>query len=98
MYQASFATFVLSSPENVLDANTAFVSLTLFNILRVPMNLLPILLVYLVSDCNRGRRGCFFFWGGGGCKENDAGILQDFQEKLKRTTADVTIKSACNRG
>ena len=95
MYQASFATFVLSSPDNVLDANTAFVSLTLFNILRVPMNLLPILLVYLVSDCNRGRWCCFFLGGGG--KENDAGILQDFQEKLKRTTADVTIKSACNR-
>ncbi len=47
---ASFATFVLSSPDNILDANTAFVSLTLFNILRIPMNLLPILLVYLVSE------------------------------------------------
>ncbi len=45
----SFATFVLSSPDNIFDANTAFVSLTLFNLLRVPMNLLPILLVYLVK-------------------------------------------------
>ena len=27
--------------SNVLDANTAFVSITLFNLLRVPFNLLP---------------------------------------------------------
>ena len=46
---ASFATFVLSDENNILDANTAFVSLTLFNLLRVPMNLLPILLVFLVQ-------------------------------------------------
>ena len=46
---ASFATFVLIDPNNVLDANTAFVSLTLFNLLRVPMNLLPMLLVYIVQ-------------------------------------------------
>ncbi len=57
---ASFATFVLSSPDNVLDANTAFVSLTLFNILRVPMNLLPILLVYLVSSVK--LRNCSYIW------------------------------------
>ena len=46
---ASFGTFVLSDPSNILDANTAFVSLTLFNLLRVPLNLLPILMVYLVQ-------------------------------------------------
>ena len=46
---ASFATFVLSDPDNVLDASTAFVSLTLFNLLRIPMNILPMLLVYLVQ-------------------------------------------------
>lgn len=40
---ASFATFVLVDPNNVLDANTAFVSLTLFNLLRVPLNILPML-------------------------------------------------------
>lgn len=31
----SFATYVLISPENVLDANKAFVSLSLFNIIRM---------------------------------------------------------------
>ena len=45
----SFATYVLSDPNNVLDANTAFVSLTLFNLLRIPLNFLPSLLVYLVQ-------------------------------------------------
>ncbi|XP_071095143.1 multidrug resistance-associated protein 1-like [Haliotis cracherodii] len=38
---ATFATYVLSDPNNQLDANKAFVTLSLFNILRVPMNLLP---------------------------------------------------------
>jgi ABC-type multidrug transport system fused ATPase/permease subunit len=40
---ASFATFVLSDSNNILDANTAFVSLTLFNLLRIPLNILPML-------------------------------------------------------
>ena len=40
---------MLSDPNNVLDANTAFVSLTLFNLLRLPLNFLPSLLVYLVQ-------------------------------------------------
>ncbi len=30
----TFGTFVLSDPNNVLDAEKAFVSLTLFNIMR----------------------------------------------------------------
>eukprot|EP00095_Tigriopus_kingsejongensis_P010546 maker-scaffold349_size200065-snap-gene-1.33 protein:Tk10546 transcript:maker-scaffold349_size200065-snap-gene-1.33-mRNA-1 annotation:"multidrug resistance-associated protein 1 isoform x1" len=46
---ASFATYVLSDPGNILDANTAFVSLTLFNLLRIPLNMLPMLLVFLVQ-------------------------------------------------
>ncbi|TRY61972.1 hypothetical protein TCAL_10708 [Tigriopus californicus] len=46
---ASFATYVLSDSANILDANTAFVSLTLFNLLRVPLNMLPMLLVFLVQ-------------------------------------------------
>jgi hypothetical protein len=39
----------LSDPNNVLDANTAFVSLTLFNLLRIPLNILPMLIVFLVQ-------------------------------------------------
>ena len=37
----SFAAFVLLDDKNVLDASTAFVSLSLFNILRFPMTVLP---------------------------------------------------------
>ncbi|XP_045473295.1 multidrug resistance-associated protein 1-like isoform X2 [Harmonia axyridis] len=36
-----FATYVLIDDKNILDARVAFVSLSLFNILRVPMNQLP---------------------------------------------------------
>ncbi|KAI0216331.1 Multidrug resistance-associated protein 1, partial [Lamellibrachia satsuma] len=37
----TFSVYVLSSPENVLDANKAFVSLALFNIMKFPMSKLP---------------------------------------------------------
>ncbi|XP_022645623.1 canalicular multispecific organic anion transporter 2-like isoform X2 [Varroa jacobsoni] len=43
---ASFATHVLSDPANVLDANKAFVSLSLFNILKLPMAFLPMLVSF----------------------------------------------------
>lgn len=46
---ASFTVYLLSDPNNVLDANTAFVSLTLFNLLRVPLNIIPMLLVFMVQ-------------------------------------------------
>ncbi|XP_068210698.1 multidrug resistance-associated protein 1-like [Palaemon carinicauda] len=38
---ASFATFVLVSEDNVLDAKTAFVAISLFNIMRMPITQLP---------------------------------------------------------
>ncbi|KAG9510799.1 Multidrug resistance-associated protein 1 [Fragariocoptes setiger] len=56
---ASFACFVLLSPNNILDANKAFVSLSLFNILRVPLALLPMILTNLANvrvSCNRINR------------------------------------------
>ena len=46
---SSFTVFVLIDENNVLDAQTAFVSLSYFNMLRVPLNMLPNLLVYLVQ-------------------------------------------------
>ena len=46
---SSFTVYVLIDPNNVLDAQTAFVSLTYFNMLRIPLNFLPQLLVYLVQ-------------------------------------------------
>jgi hypothetical protein len=46
---ATFATFILSSEENHLDPQKAFVSLSLFNILRFPINLLPMIISYLAQ-------------------------------------------------
>ena len=46
---SSFTVYVLMDPNNVLDAQTAFVSLTYFNMLRLPLNFLPALIVYLVQ-------------------------------------------------
>lgn len=40
---ASFATFVLVDDSNVLDTQTAFVALSLFNILKRPMSNLPLM-------------------------------------------------------
>ncbi|CAN7994936.1 unnamed protein product, partial [Ixodes hexagonus] len=45
----SFMTYVLMSDEHVLDPQKAFVSLTLFNILRFPLSMLPMLISMLVQ-------------------------------------------------
>lgn len=37
----TFAVYVTVDENNVLDAEKAFVSLSLFNILRFPLNMLP---------------------------------------------------------
>ena len=48
---ASFTTYVLIDENNILDANTAFVSLTLFNLLRIPLNILPMLVSIVLLIC-----------------------------------------------
>ena len=49
VFQVSFATFVLSDPANVLDSEKAFVALSLFNILRFPLTLLPTVITNMVT-------------------------------------------------
>uniref|UniRef100_UPI00398E4C36 multidrug resistance-associated protein 1 n=1 Tax=Pristiophorus japonicus TaxID=55135 RepID=UPI00398E4C36 len=46
---SSFAVFVLIDEKNVLDAQKAFVSLALFNILRFPLNMLPMVISSIVQ-------------------------------------------------
>ena len=46
---ASFATFVLIDPNNILDAETAFVSLSFFNLMRMPLTMIPSLIVQTVQ-------------------------------------------------
>ena len=51
-FMVSFVTFtiyVLSSKDNILDPQKAFVSLSLFNLLRFPLSMLPMLISMLVS-------------------------------------------------
>lgn len=45
----SFATFVLIDEKNVLDSKTAFVSLSLFNIMEFPLSVLPPMIGFLVE-------------------------------------------------
>ena len=46
---STFAVYVMSSEDNVLDAEKAFVSLSLFNILRVPLSMLPMVIGNVVQ-------------------------------------------------
>ncbi|XP_013391801.1 multidrug resistance-associated protein 1-like [Lingula anatina] len=46
---ASFATYVLIDSKNVLTAEKTFVSLSLFNILRFPINMLPMMISFVVQ-------------------------------------------------
>ena len=45
----TFATYVLVDENNVLDAEKAFVSLSLFNILRFPLSMLPMMIAGIVQ-------------------------------------------------
>lgn len=40
----TFSVYVLVDSNNVLDAKKAFTSITLFNILRFPLSMLPMLI------------------------------------------------------
>ncbi|KAB5518421.1 hypothetical protein PHYPO_G00165670 [Pangasianodon hypophthalmus] len=53
---ATFAVFVSVSPDNVLDAQKAFTSISLFNILRFPLAMLPMLISSLVQTTVSKKR------------------------------------------
>lgn len=46
---STFAVYVSISENNILDAQKAFVSLALFNILRFPLNILPMVVSSIVQ-------------------------------------------------
>uniref|UniRef100_UPI00358E78F9 ATP-binding cassette sub-family C member 2-like isoform X2 n=1 Tax=Myxine glutinosa TaxID=7769 RepID=UPI00358E78F9 len=46
---ASFGVYLAVDPNNILDAQKAFTSISLFNILRFPLAMLPIIISYLVQ-------------------------------------------------
>ncbi|KAM8852537.1 ATP-binding cassette sub-family C member 2 isoform 1-T1 [Synchiropus picturatus] len=53
---ASFAVFVLVSSDNVLTAEKAFTSISLFNILRFPLTMLPLLISAIVQTMVSRKR------------------------------------------
>ncbi|XP_028844499.1 ATP-binding cassette sub-family C member 2 [Denticeps clupeoides] len=53
---ASFAVYVSVSPDNVLDAQKAFTSISLFNILRFPLAMLPMLIASMVQTTVSKKR------------------------------------------
>ncbi|XP_068237783.1 multidrug resistance-associated protein 1-like isoform X4 [Palaemon carinicauda] len=46
---ATFATYVNLSPQNILSPNKAFVALSLFNLLRFPISMMPMLVASVVQ-------------------------------------------------
>lgn len=56
MALSTFAVYVTVDENNILDAKKAFVSLALFNILRFPLNILPMVISSIVQVCI-GQRG-----------------------------------------
>ncbi|XP_077439067.1 ATP-binding cassette sub-family C member 2 [Vanacampus margaritifer] len=53
---ATFAVFVVVSPDNVLTAEKAFTSISLFNILRFPLAMLPMLIAGIVQTAVSRKR------------------------------------------
>ncbi|XP_028669919.1 multidrug resistance-associated protein 1 isoform X2 [Erpetoichthys calabaricus] len=57
---STFAVYVLVDEKNILDAQKAFVSLALFNILRFPLNMLPMVISSIVQASVSMKRLCAF--------------------------------------
>uniref|UniRef100_A0A673I3S4 Multidrug resistance-associated protein 1 n=1 Tax=Sinocyclocheilus rhinocerous TaxID=307959 RepID=A0A673I3S4_9TELE len=57
---STFAVYVLMDEHNILDAQKAFVSLALFNILRFPLNMLPMVISSMVSNASQTASLCLF--------------------------------------
>ena len=45
----TFAVYVTVDPNNILDVQKAFVSLTLFNLLRFPMSMFPMFIASFIQ-------------------------------------------------
>lgn len=56
---STFTVYVLIDENNVLDAQKAFVSLALFNILRFPLNMLPMVISSIVQVSMDINLNCF---------------------------------------
>ncbi|CAI6346527.1 unnamed protein product [Macrosiphum euphorbiae] len=74
----TFVVYVLSDDSHILDAQTAFVSLSLFNILRFPLSLLPMVVSSIVQTSVSAKRINTFL----NSEELDPdSVTHDFNEK-----------------
>ena len=80
----TFATYVLSDSSNNLDPEKAFVSISLFNILRFPMSMLPMIISMMVqANVSLGRIDKYM---------NSAELKEDSVLRLKQC-AQVTTSN-----
>ncbi|XP_022253201.1 multidrug resistance-associated protein 1-like [Limulus polyphemus] len=73
---ASFTAYVLASEENVLNADRAFVSLSLFNIVRFPLTMLPMLISMIIQASVSFKRMNKYF----SSEELDPYVTHDWEE------------------
>lgn len=73
----TFTVYLLSDDSHVLTPVTAFVCLTLFDILKLPLVLLPMLVVYIVQVNTALGKGSTFRWmiSQLACKEEEETVL-----------------------
>uniref|UniRef100_A0A672I8F6 ATP-binding cassette, sub-family C (CFTR/MRP), member 2 n=1 Tax=Salarias fasciatus TaxID=181472 RepID=A0A672I8F6_SALFA len=85
---ASFAVFVSVSPDNVLTPEKAFTSISLFNILRFPLAMLPMLIASIVQTTVSKKRLEKFLSG----EDIEAGAVQhDSSFKTAVSVCDGTF-------
>ncbi|XP_049645216.1 multidrug resistance-associated protein 1 [Suncus etruscus] len=87
---STFSVYVMVDKNNVLDAQRAFVSLALFNILRFPLNILPMVISSVVQASVSLKRLRVFL----SHEELDPDSIERRSIKDGGITHSITVKSA----
>ncbi|XP_063082692.1 multidrug resistance-associated protein 1 isoform X2 [Cavia porcellus] len=87
---STFAVYVTIDKNNVLDAQKAFVSLALFNILRFPLNILPMVISSIVQASVSLKRLRIFL----SHEELEPGSIERQPVKDAGGTNSITVKNA----
>ncbi|XP_023560439.1 multidrug resistance-associated protein 1 isoform X4 [Octodon degus] len=87
---STFAVYVTIDKNNVLDAQKAFVSLALFNILRFPLNILPMVISSIVQASVSLKRLRIFL----SHEELEPGSIERQTVKDAAGTNSITVKNA----
>ncbi|KAM5130614.1 multidrug resistance-associated protein 1 isoform 1-T1 [Callospermophilus lateralis] len=87
---STFAVYVTVDQNNVLDAQKAFVSLALFNILRFPLNILPMVISSIVQASVSLKRLRIFL----SHEELEPGSIERRPLKDGRGTNSITVENA----